>query len=188
GTNRIRVSEFAPGRTFSATGIDKFLNLGAGVGFDSRDYRYYASRGLYINTTYTRYGFIDKAINFGKFSFESQTYIPFYFNKKYYITLASRLYTAFAIGADIPIYKHEYLGYSDNYVRGWSGKAYEGEDEITIYNELRIPIYKPRYINGSKVPLIKSLPFLKNLDLLHGLYFAVIYDIGTVFDNADTIS
>ena len=32
------------------------------------------------------------------------------------------------------------------------------------------------------------VPIIKNLDLRYGLYFTVIYDVGTVFDKNDRIS
>jgi len=188
GYNRVRVSEYAPGRTFNSSGVDSYLNAGLGIGFDTRDYKFFATKGLYINSTFTRFGITNNLINYGRFEFESQSYIPISFNKSFYITIASRLFTSMAIGTVIPIYNDQFLGYSDNYVRGWSGKAFEGEDEITAYNEIRIPIYKPRYIQGSKVPIIKGLPIIRNMNLLHGLFFTIIYDIGTTFDHTDNIS
>ena len=188
GYNHLRVSEYAPGRTFNSSGIDKFLNLGIGAGYDSRDYKYFASKGWYLHTTFTRFGIIDKLINYGRFDFESQTFIPISFSKDYYITIASRLFTSLSVGAIIPVYDHQFLGYSDNYVRGWSGKAYEGDDELTAFNEIRIPIYKPRYTKGSKIFFIQDVPVLRNMNLLNGLFATIIYDIGTTFDHTDRIS
>ena len=85
------------------------------------------------------------------------------------------------MGAVIPVYNHEYLGYSEDYVRGWKGQAFEGDDVFTIYNELRIPIVKPRYVKGKDMMIVKDIPIIQNLDIRHGLYFTLIYDVGTVW-------
>ena len=188
GYNYVRISQSPEGRTFNADGKDRYLNLGLGAAFDFRDVKDFTTKGYYVKGIYTRYGFTDKQINTGRFTLESMSFIPVYFNKDFYITLASRVYTSLGIGANIPLYQHVFLGYSDNYIRGWSGKAYEGEDELVVYNEIRIPVYQPRYINGSKVPIIKGIPVLNKMDLRHGLYLAVIYDVGATFDHTDRIS
>ncbi len=185
--NHLRVTAFAPGRTLSDDGIDRYLTLGGGISWDSRDIYEYATKGLYSRLTYDRYGFLDREINFGRFTFENQSFIPVSFSKNYYITLASKLYTSLAMGGEVPLYNHEYLGYSEDFVRGWKGKAYEGEDIFTVYNEIRIPILKPRYVRGKDMMIVKEIPIVKDLDIRHGLYFTVIYDIGTVWYKEERI-
>ncbi len=186
--NHLRVTQYAPGRTVSENGVDRYFVFGGGIAWDSRDVYEYATKGLYSRMMYERYGFMDAVINFGRFSFENQSFIPIPFSKKYYITLASKLYTSLAVGAVIPVYHHENLGYGEDYVRGWKGKTFEGDDIFTIYNEIRIPIIKPRYIKGSDVFIVKDIPIVKNLDIRHGLYFTIIYDIGTVWYKDERIS
>ncbi len=186
--NHLRVSQYAPGRTVSDDGVDRYITLGAGVSWDSRDINEYATKGLLFRTMYERYGFLDEEVNFGRFILENQSFIPLPLTKSYYITLASKLYTSLAMGAIIPVYNHEYLGYSEDYVRGWKGKAYEGDDIFTVYNELRIPVIKPRYIRGKDMVIVKDIPIVKNLDIRHGLYFTLIYDIGTVWYKDEKIS
>jgi outer membrane protein assembly factor BamA len=186
--NHLRVTKFAPGRTVSEDGLDRYIILAGGVAWDSRDIYEYATKGLYSRLKYERYGFLDNQINFGRFSFENQSFIPIPFSKNYYITVASKLYTSLAVGAVIPLYNHEYLGYSEDYVRGWKGKAYEGDDVFTLYNEIRIPIVKPRYVRGKDMILVKAIPIVKDLDIRHGLYFTIIYDIGTVWYKDEKIS
>jgi len=186
--NHLLVSQYAPGRTVSPNGLDRFLNLGLGFSYDSRDIYEYATKGIFNRTAYERYGFIDKEINFGRFSFENQSFIPINLTKSYYLTFASKLYTSLAIGAVIPFYNHEYLGYSEDYIRGWKGKAFEGDDVFTLYNEIRIPIVKPRYIKARDMALVRDLPIIKNLDLRHGLYVTLFYDIGTVWYNNENLT
>ena len=185
--NYLKVTKNAPGRTLSEDGIDKYLSVGAGFIYDSRDIYEYATKGDYLRTAYTRYGMLDKEIDFGRFTIENQSFIPIPITKNYYFTIASKLYTSIAMGPVIPYYNHEYLGYSEDYVRGWKGKAYEGENVFTVYNELRIPILKPRYIKAKNIMIVKDLPVIKNLDLRYGLYFTLIYDIGTVWYKSENI-
>lgn len=185
GFDYLRVSEYKEGRTVSPTGRDKYLILGLGIKYDSRDNYEFATKGFYLRTSLTRFGFIDKSIDFGRFSFESQSFLPVYLTPKYYITAASRVYTSEAIGAVIPLYHHEFLGYGNNYIRGWSGYAFEGENQLTAFNELRIPIVSPRYIKADELPILKGLPIIKKLDLKYGLFFTVLYDIGAVWYKAD---
>ncbi len=186
--NHLRVSQYAPGRTVSEDGIDRYITLGAGVSWDSRDINEYATKGLMFRTLYERYGFLDEEVNFGRFILENQSFIPVPITKNYYITIASKLYTSLAMGAVIPVYSHEYLGYSEDYVRGWKGKAYEGDDIFTVYNEIRIPVIKPRYVRGKDMMFVRDIPIVKNLDIRHGLYFTLIYDIGTVWYKDEKIS
>ena len=185
--HHLRVTEYAPGRNLSNNGVDRYLAVGGGIFYDTRDIYEYATKGVYFRTNYFRFGFIDKEINFGRYTLENQSFIPVNFTKNYYITAASRLNTSFAMGAIIPFYNHEYLGYSDDYVRGWKGQAFEGENVFTIYNEIRIPILKPRYVSGKDMMIVKDLPIIKNLDLRHGLYATLIYDIGTVWYKHENI-
>ncbi len=188
GFDYLKVSEYKEGRTESPTGIDKYLILGAGIKYDSRDNYEYATKGYYIRSSFTRFGYFDKSIDFGRFNFESQSFIPFYFTKDYYITYASRVFTSQAIGAVIPLYHHEFLGYGDKYIRGWKGFAFEGDDLFSIYNEIRIPILTPRYIKADEIPLLRDLPVIQKLDLKHGIYFSILYDIGAVWYKGDNLS
>jgi outer membrane protein assembly factor BamA len=187
GYNHSRVSEYAPGRTISPTGVDKYLTFGPGFQFDSRDVREYATSGFFLRATYLRYGYADKTINFGRFNFETRSFIPIDITSDYYVTIASRVFTSLASGAVIPIYQHQYLGFGDNYVRGWNYRGYEGDDELTFYNELRIPIFQPRYISASELPVIGKIPIINKFQLKHGLYFKILYDLGAVWNKDDRI-
>jgi outer membrane protein assembly factor BamA len=181
GFDYLRVSEYKEGRTVSPTGTDKYIILGAGIQHDSRDNYEYSTRGFFTRLSYTRYHCFEKTIDFGRFNFESKSYFPVYITKNYYITLASRIYTSQAVGAVIPLYHHEFLGYGDKYIRGWNGIAFEGDNLFSSYNEIRIPLLKPRYIKAEELPLLKNLPIIKKFELRHGVYFSLFYDIGAVW-------
>lgn len=187
GYTHSRVSEYASDRTVSPTGVDKYLIFGPGIQFDSRDIREYATKGFFLKTSYLRYGYADKVINFGRYSLETRSFIPVDITKEYYVTIASRIFTSIAAGAVVPIYQHEYLGYGDNYVRGWNGFGYEGDNVFSFYNELRIPILQPRYISASELPVIGKIPIINKFQLKHGLYFTILYDLGAVWNKNDRI-
>ncbi|MFI5145047.1 MAG: POTRA domain-containing protein [Ignavibacteria bacterium] len=186
--NYLRVTQYAINRTISPTGKDKYAGIGFGINLDQRNIIEYSTRGYYLRTSYTRYGFIDKDINYGIYNFEGQSYIPFVFSKNFFITLASRIFTSLSAGNNIPYYNHVYLGYGDDYVRGWLKKAYEGEDKLTFYNEIRIPILNPRYINSGKLPVIKNMPFISDMELRHGLYGTIIFDAGSIWNKYQKFS
>lgn len=187
GFNYNRVSEYAPGRTISPDGKDKFFSITPGISYDSRDIIEYATKGYYARTTYTKFLEFSYNSSYSRASIESQSFIPFNITKSYYLTLASRAYTNFTIGGKIPLYDHQFLGYSDNFVRGWRGLSYEGEGVVTLFNELRIPIIHPNYIKAKKIFVLRNLPVIKNMDLRYGLNLTLIYDLGIVFNHNDNL-
>jgi len=85
--NHLRVSQYAPDRTVSDDGVDRYITLGAGVSWDSRDINEYATKGLMFRTMYERYGFLDEEVNFGRFILENQSFIPVPITINYYITI-----------------------------------------------------------------------------------------------------
>ena len=129
--NYLRVSVYRPGRTVSPDGSDSYLSLGAGISFDSRDVYEYATKGQNFRISYLRSGFIDNEVDFGRFSLENQSFIPVYLKGDYYVTIASKLFTSIGMGAVIPVYNHQFLGYGANYVRGWNGYTFEGDNVLT---------------------------------------------------------
>jgi outer membrane protein assembly factor BamA len=181
--NYVRVTQYNVGRTISPNGKDKYLGLGFGISFDSRNLLEYSTMGHYLNLGFLRYGYIDNDINYGQFAFESQNFIPLNLSKEFFISIASRVYTSLSVGTMVPDYNHVYLGYGDDYVRGWLKRAFEGNDKLTFYNEIRIPVLTPRYTNANKLPILKSLPYVNNYNLKYGLYFTVLYDLGSVWNN-----
>jgi outer membrane protein assembly factor BamA len=187
GYEYLKVSQPEIGRTISASGIDKYAVYGGGVKYDSRDILEFTTKGYCLRTDYLRYVHLTEDLDFGRLNFESQSFIPIYLSEKYYVTAASRLFTSFATDPTVPLYKHQYLGYSDDYVRGWKGAAFEGEDKLTVYNELRIPIIQPDYLEAEKLPLIKEMPIIGRMFLKYGLYLTLLYDIGAVWYKGTSI-
>ena len=188
GYNYLSVSEYRPGRTVSAEGRDKWISAGIGVKLDSRNYNDFTTEGIYVNLLYKHQGFITDGINFGRINSEMRSFIPLYINKDYFLTLGSRFNISFVPGFQIPAYQREYLGYGDNYIRGWKKFAYEGDNVLTFYNELRIPLILPSYLKGKDLPVIKDIPVANDFVYRYGLYATLIYDTGTIWFRNESLS
>jgi len=183
GYTFLRVTQDSIGRTISPDGVDKYILTGFGVNYDTRNTREYSTAGYMVHFDYEHFGLIDdNPVNFGRFTLEQRGYVPFNFTNDYSVVFASRLYTTVAVGPQIPIYNHEFLGYGSDFVRGWAWYGFEGENEITSFNEVRIPLLQPQSLRGEDIPIVKSLPYLKKFNYRYGLYFTAFYDIGTVWN------
>lgn len=189
GYTFLRVTQDSIGRTISPDGVDKYLLVGFGLNYDTRDSREYALSGYAVHFNYEHFGLLDdNPVNFGRITLEQRGYLPLEVTDGYSITLASRVYTSVAIGPEIPIYNHKFLGYGDEYVRGWAWYGFEGENALTWYNEIRIPILQPNSIKGENIPIVKSLPYLKKFSYKYGLYLTAFYDAGGVWNGNEHLS
>ena len=187
GYSFLRVSGYAQGRTLSSGGVDKYILLGIGSSYDSRNFREYTTKGYFAQFDFTHYGLIRRDVDFGRMNAELRQFIPLNITNDYSITLASKFYTSLAVGPVIPFYNHKFLGYGDDFVRGWGRLGYEGDNDLTLYNEVRIPLIQPAYIEGKNLPLIKILPYLKKFSYKYGLYFTMFYDIGGIWNKEDRL-
>jgi len=185
GYTFLRVSQYAVSRTLSPDGVDKYILTGLGSKYDGRNNREYTTSGYYVNANYEHYGFLNKIVNFGRLNIESREFIPLNIKDDYSVTFASRFYTSISVGSQIPYYNHKFLGYGNDFVRGWSGFGYEGDNDLTLYNEIRIPIIQPNYIKGEQIPVIKNLPYVKTFSYKYGLYLTAFYDIGGIWNQGD---
>ncbi len=183
GYTFLRVSQDSIGRTISPDGVDKYMLGGFGLNYDTRNTREYSTGGYLVHFDYEHFGLLDdNPVNFGRFTLEQRGYIPIDISASYSIVFASRLFTSMAIGPQIPIYNHEFLGYGNEFIRGWASYGFEGENAITSYNEVRLPVIQTASLRGEDIPIIKSLPYLKKFTYRYGLFFTVFYDIGTVWN------
>ncbi len=185
GYRFLRVSEYANNRTLSPDGVDKYVLLGLGLNYDSRDSRDFSSDGYMVHVNYEHYGLLIRTVDFGRFNFETRNYLPVNLTGNYAITFATRLFTSVAIGSLIPFYDHMYLGYGNDFVRGWARYGFEGDNDLTLYNEVRVPIIQPNQIKGDQIPLVKNLPYIHKFAYKYGMYFTMFYDIGTVWNEDD---
>jgi outer membrane protein assembly factor BamA len=61
----------------------------------------------------------------------------------------------------------------------------DGEYLLCSFNEIRIPIIKPFFVNGNNHLLIRRLPVFSELSYKYGLYIAPFFDIGGVWNKID---
>jgi outer membrane protein insertion porin family len=184
GYNAISVSEYRPGRTVSISGKDKYMTLSLNANYDRRDNIFYTTDGSFYNAKYTRYNSFNNEIGFNKISLDLRNIVPIKLSKDYKISLASRILYSLPFGGNVPVYLHDVMGY-DNLVRGWNGKVFDGEYLLCSFNEIRIPIIKPFFVNGGNHLFIKGLPVLKGLSYRYGLYVSPFFDVGGVWNKID---
>ena len=178
------VSEYKDGRTFSEDGTDQYPTLSFVLGYDTRDLVEYTTYGSLHRVIYMKYGFFNNNINFNKFKVDFRRYIPIKITDEYSITFATRLKSSIAFGGRIPSYLHEFFGYSE-IIRGWNEILMEGENKIGVFSEFRIPLLKPRYVQGKDHPFVKNISFLKNFNYKYGIYLTLFFDMGGVWDKKD---
>jgi outer membrane protein assembly factor BamA len=184
GFNSISVSEYQPGRTVSTSGKDNFLNLSFNLNFDKRDNIFYTTYGTFLNAKYIRYNSFNNEIGFNKFSLDFRKFVPVKISNDYNITLASREYYSMPFGGKVPAYLNEVVGY-DNLIRGWNGWVLNGEYILCSFNEIRIPILKPFFVQGKNHMVIKNLPVFSNLSYKYAFFLTPFFDIGTVWNRSD---
>ncbi len=185
GYTYLKVSDYSFNRTVSPDGTDKYMLTGIGFNFDSRNIREYTTEGYSINTDFQYYNYLNVKANFARFNFEQRSFIPLRFSPDYFITLALKLYASIAMGPVLPYYNHKILGYGEDFVRGWSRFGFEGENDLTLYNEIRIPLLQPSYLEGKQLPLVKKIKYLNKMSYKYGLYFVMFYDIGGIWNKED---
>jgi outer membrane protein assembly factor BamA len=188
GYTLLKVNGFAPGRTLSSDGSDRYLLMGLGLNLDSRNNREYTMSGYYLNANYQHFGLISDAVNFGRFTFEQQSFLPVNIKNDYSITFASKLFSSVVVGSTIPDYNHRIMGNGDDYVRGWYRFGFEGDNEFAFYNEFRIPLIQPDYLKVDNLPVLKNIKYLKKFSYKYGLFLTLFYDLGGVWNEDDKVS
>lgn len=181
--NIINSSNYEPGRTLSPDGKDNFLTFSFRGNFDTRNSTEYTLAGSYYTIEYQKYGF-GKLFDFNRINFESRKFIPIKLGEKYSITFAARTLGAISFGGSIPYYLDEYFGYN-KIIRGYKKIVSEGENQLGFFNELRIPVINPFYIEGKSIPIANNISILKNLNYKFGLFATIFFDAGGVWDKND---
>lgn len=183
GYNLIETTPYEPGRTVSPDGKDNFLTFAFLGKFDTRNSLEYTLAGSYYALEYRKYGF-GKLFDFNRVNFETRKFIPIKLGKTYSVTFATRSIGVISFGGTIPYYLDEYYGYG-KIIRGYKKLVYEGENQLGLFNEFRIPVINPFYYQGKELPLVENISMLKNLNYKFGLYTTLFFDIGGVWNKTD---
>jgi len=179
----IETSQYEPGRTVSTDGKDNFLTFSASGRFDTRNSNENTLAGSYYSLKYEKFGF-GKLFDFNRIDFDTRKFIPIKLGDSYAITFASRSIGAISFGGTIPTYLYKFFGY-DKLIRGYKKIVYEGENQLGLFNEFRIPVIDPFYIKGESIPIAKKISMLKNISYKFGLYATIFFDVGGVWNKTD---
>ena len=148
GYQSVRIKEYEPGRTISASGRDNFLTGTLSYTYDSRDLREYASMGSVATLFVTKYGFGESPLSFTRFGADFRRYTPLPLT----LTLATRVHTTLTPGGLVPTYARMYFGYGER-IRGHFTTVFEGENLAGGTMELRFPLLAPRTFIFNLLPL-----------------------------------
>ncbi len=172
----IRLSENKSGRLLNPWEKDAFPIITLGYKYDTRDLIDYSMFGTLVNLTVSKFGLMQKNIEYWKFGIDYRRFIPITTG----LTLAARSFTTISAGNNIPFYKHVFFGYTER-IRGHYNKIYEGENIIGCSAELRFMLFEPRYfqIDFISIPEFNVWKF--------GIASAIFGDAGTVWFNNDPI-
>ena len=182
--NYIRPSQNVPGSTLNDDGIDRFASLMFNINYDNRNLYEYTTYGSFVNLSYTKNGLFSDYFNVNKIRLDLRKYFLISPFKSFDFTYAFRVLSVVSFGGIIPSYLKEIIG-SYDYLRGWKNFIAEGDNKIYIVNELRIPIIKPGYIPGKKIPIIKGISLLNRFSYKYGMYLTFFSDIGSVWNKND---
>lgn len=185
--NVVKLSEFFAGRTLSPDATDKYAAWDNNYVRDTRDIQAYPLSGTLVELGYSKYGIANRYIDFNRVRVDTRRYIFIKFSEDYAITWANRLTGIISFGGAIPNYLKEGFGFS-RVIRGWDNVAFEGDNLFGGFTEVRIPVIQPFFIQGTDIPLVKKISFLKNMSYKFGLYTTVFFDMGGVWNKTDRLT
>lgn len=181
--NLIKLSYYEPGRTLSKDGTDNFLTFSLGGKIDTRNSIEYTLTGAMYSAEYIKFGFGNE-FNFSKINIDLRKFIPVVFGNDYSISLSTKFNSTFSFGGEIPAYLNEFYGY-DKIIRGYKNIVLEGENQLGLFSEIRIPVINPFFLKGESMPVAKSVSMLKKLNYKFGLFATLFFDVGGVWDKTD---
>ena len=171
GFSYVGVSSYAPGRTLSDRGRDRYFSIALGARHDTRDLREYPTEGIYGAAVISKSGLGLGDVDFFHYSVDLRGY----FRMPENMTLGLRSFTLLTSGPAVPNYEHVYFGYSER-LRGHFYKVYEGENIFGLLTELRIPIIPRLYVTIPQIPIRQFATWRL------GLYATVFFDAGTIWN------
>lgn len=178
GYDEWKVDDTHQGAILSTDGRDHYVILSAGLVYDNRDLREYPLDGDFVSLAATKYGIGESAVNLFRYQIDVRKYQPLGND----ISVGARGFGNFLGGGRSPSYLHAYFGYFDR-IRGYYSSVYEGEEQLGASAELRLGIFKPRYLTVSLPGLPPEFSVWR-----YGLYAAVFADAGTTWYRTESFS
>lgn len=174
GFSYVEVSDKLSGRTASPDGIDRFVSIGLGGRYDTRNLAEYPTRGVFASAAVSKRGIGLGEVDFVSYGIDLRSYSVI----ASYPVLATRVFSRWTSGPSIPNYEHQFFGFGDR-LRGHFSTEMEGENIAGASVEIRLPIIKSLYITMPDIPVPEFATWR------FGLYTAAFMDAGTVWDNGD---
>jgi outer membrane protein insertion porin family len=178
GYDEWNVGDTQPGRTLSPDGKDHYVVLSGGFLYDKRDLREYPLDGDFVSLSATKYGLGDSEVDLFRYQIDMRTYQPLGSD----ISMAVRGFGSFLSGGRSPSYLHAYFGFFDR-IRGYYSTVLEGENQLGGSVELRLGVFKPRYVTVSLPDLPPEFSVWR-----YGLYAGVFADAGTTWYRTESLA
>jgi len=178
GYDEWKVDDRQPGRTLSPDGKDHYVVLSGGFLYDKRDLREYPLDGDFISLAATKYGLGESEVDLFRYHLDMRTYQPLGSD----ISVGVRGFGSVLGGGRSPSYLHAYFGFFDR-IRGYYSTVFEGEDQLGGSVELRLGIFRPRYVTISLPGLPPEFSVWR-----YGLYAGFFADAGTTWYRSDSFA
>ncbi len=175
GYEEWKVDDNEPGRTLSPDGRDHYIIMNGSLVYDRRDLREYPLDGDFFSLAATKYGVGESTVNLFRYQVDIREYQPLSSD----LSVGVRGFGSFLGGGRSPSYLHVYFGYFER-LRGYYSTVLEGEDQLGGSAELRLGIFKPRYLTVSLPGLPPEFSVWR-----YGLYAALFADAGTIWYRTD---
>ena len=173
----LQVSNNLSGRTLSPSGRDEYFSLHALYVYDTRDLREYASAGSYAVFSVSKYGLMEKDVDYQRYGFDARKYFSIANNT----VIAGRIFGNVASGGIVPNYGHTFFGYSER-IRGHFNTILEGEQIAGSTIEAHYPIVSPRYVR------FDFIPFEQFRDMRYAVNVAAFADAGATWMRKNSVS
>ncbi len=178
GYDEWKVDDMPQGRTLSPDGKDHYVVLSGGLLYDNRDLREYPLDGDFFSLAATKYGLGESAVDLFRYQIDMRKYQPLGSD----ISVGVRGFGNFLGGGRSPSYLHAYFGYFDR-IRGYYSTVFEGEEQLGGSVELRLGIFKPRFVTISLPGLPPEFSVWR-----YGLYAGFFADAGTTWYRAESFA
>ena len=160
-----------PGHTISERGTDRYVSLGIGTRYDTRNLREYPTDGSYASAAVRKKGLVTGRVDFTQVSLDVRRYQPLASR----LSIAARGFFVVCVGPLIPNYEHQFFGFGER-IRGHFEEELEGENNAGASVELRYAIVPTFYLRVPGVPIREFATWKL------GAYGAVFADAGTVWN------
>ncbi|MGC8654214.1 MAG: BamA/TamA family outer membrane protein, partial [Candidatus Kryptoniota bacterium] len=163
--------------TVSVTGRDVFASAGINMIFDTRNVKWFPTRGDFISIGFNKYGLGESQVNFARFELDARKFISISPS----VSFAARIHGNIAEGPTIPPYYDVFIGYGER-IRGMFSTIQEGQSMIGSNLEMRFLLLRD-------VPLDFPFGLAANSNPIKlEIYWSFFGDAGETYKKGDVPS